>query len=289
MVTVTTFPDIVTTDAPLAQRTSFGIGGVAKQFIQPRSVDELAEVVGFLNDSGAPYRILGGGTNLLIRSREISEPVLHLGRMRSMRFNGASVDADAGVSLGRFVTECGAAGLAGPEALAGVPGTVGGAAVMNAGGKHGYIGGMVKGVTVLHGAGVRTLPADKIEFGYRTSSLRGETVAAVSFALQKADRAEIARRRQSILAGKKLSQPLRARSAGCVFRNPPARHAGRLIDSAGLKGARVGGARVSPVHANFIVNAGGATADDVLALIEKIQKEISKIYNLALELEIEIW
>jgi len=289
MVTVTTFPEIVTTDAPLAQRTSFGIGGVAKQFIQPRSVEELAEVVGFLNDTGTPYKILGGGTNLLIRSREITEPVLHLGRMRSMRFNGAAVDADAGVPLGRFITECGVAGLAGPEALAGVPGTVGGAAVMNAGGKHGYIASMVRGVTVLYGASLRTLPADKIRFDYRTSSLRGNTVAAVSFALKKADRAGIAQRRRSILAEKKLGQPLKARSAGCVFKNPPGCHAGQLIDAAGLKGARAGGALVSPVHANFIVNAGGATADDVLTLIERIQKKILKIYNLALELEIEMW
>jgi UDP-N-acetylmuramate dehydrogenase len=289
MITATTFSEIVTAGVPLAPRTSFGIGGVARQFIQPRSLEELAEVMEHLRETGEAYRMLGGGTNILIKSKEITEPVIHLGRMRAVRFNGTTVHAEAGAPLGRFVAECGEAGLAGAEALAGVPGTVGGATVMNAGGKHGYLGGMVKEVTVLDGGGVQVLPAGKVKFDYRTSSLRGKAVAAVALAMKRADRREIAGRRREILAEKKRSQPLKEKSAGCVFKNPPGHHAGQLIDAAGLKGARAGGAAVSRAHANFIVNAGGATADDVLRLIENVQKNISRIYNLTLELEIEIW
>jgi UDP-N-acetylmuramate dehydrogenase len=289
MITAEALGEIMTAHAPLAPRTSFGIGGTARQFVEPRSLEELCAVIGYFRETGTAYRILGGGTNILVKSREIAEPVLHLGKMRSMLLNGATLRAEAGVPLGRLVTQCGEAGLAGPEALAGVPGTVGGAAVMNAGGKNGYIGGMVKEVVILDDAGLKTLRANEITFAYRTSSLRGKTVASVTLALKKDDRGEIARRRRGILAEKKLSQPLKARSAGCIFRNPPGGQAGRLIDEAGFKGARAGGAFVSPVHANFIVNAGGATAADVLSLIDRIRKKISQIHNLALELEIELW
>lgn len=289
MITAEALSEIIRADAPLAPMTSFGIGGIARQFVQPRSLEELAAVIGYFRETGTPCRLLGGGTNLLIRSAEIAEPVVHFGKMRAIRFDGTTVHAEAGAPLGRLVTECGAVGLAGPEALAGVPGTVGGAAVMNAGGKHGYFGGMVKGVTVVDGDGTQFLDRSKIEFGYRGSSLRGRAVAGVTLALQTGEPDEIARKRRSILAQKKLSQPLKARSAGCVFRNPQGHQAGRLIDEAGLKGARAGGAMVSPLHANFIVNTGAASADDVLRLIERIQKIISKKHNLALELEIEIW
>lgn len=289
MLLTKTFSDIVAADAPLARMTLFGIGGIARQLIQPRSAEEMSEVIAFLHETGEPFRMLGGGTNLLVKSNEIAEPILHLGRMRSMRIDGECVYVEAGMPLGRCVTACGEAGLAGLEALAGVPGTVGGAAVMNAGGRHGNFGGMVKAVTLADGAQVRTIPAEAISFGYRTSSLRGVAVAAVTLALKRESQEKIAERRVAILAEKRRGQPLGARSAGCVFKNPPGAQAGRLIDEAGLKGERIGGALVSPLHANFIVNAGGATADDVLRLIEMVRKKINEKFNLSLELEIEIW
>jgi len=289
MILAETFPDILRTDVPLGLMTSFGIGGVARRFIQPRTIEELAVVVAQFNKSGTRFRILGGGTNLLIKSREITEPVVCLGKLRALSLDGERVRVEAGMPLGRLVTRCGREGLAGIEALAGIPGTLGGALMMNSGGRHGWIGEVVSEVTCVDAGGLTTLPAEKICFAYRDSGLRGRVVAAAELLLKRADAAGIAMRRGAVLAEKRRSQPLTAKSAGCVFRNPPGQYAGQLIEAAGFKGARVGGAMVSPLHANFIINTGGATADDVLRLIEKIREKILKNYNVLLELEIEIW
>jgi UDP-N-acetylmuramate dehydrogenase len=284
-----TFPDILRTDVPLGPMTSFGIGGIARQVVQPRTLEETTAVMAYLAETGTGHRILGGGTNLLVKSREIAEPVVYLGKLCALSLDGERVRVEAGVPLGRLVTRCGREGLAGLEALAGIPGTLGGALMMNSGGRHGWIGEVVSEVTCVDAGGLTTLPAEKVCFAYRNSSLRGRVVAAAELLLKRDDAAEIALRRGAVLAEKRRGQPLTAKSAGCVFRNPPGQYAGQLIEAAGFKGARVGGAMVSPLHANFIVNTGGATADDVLRLIEKIREKILKNYNVLLELEIEIW
>jgi len=289
MTVANTFPRITHTGVPLAPMTSFGIGGIAKQFVQPRTVEELVDVLAHLTRTGTRYRVLGRGTNLLIKSREISEPVLHLGKMHGIRFDGEKVRAQSGMLLERLVTQCGERGLAGLETLAGIPGSVGGAVMMNAGGRYGWIGEVVSEVTCVDSTGLKTLAADKICFTYRNSSLRGMVVAEVVLALKAGDSREIAARRRDTRAEKKRGQPLAAKSAGCAFRNPPGGYAGQLIEAAGLKGLRVGGAMVSPLHANFIVNTGDASADDVLRLIERIRKKILENYKVILELELEIW
>jgi UDP-N-acetylmuramate dehydrogenase len=267
-------------ERPLGPYTTMKVGGPAEFFIEPRSPEELAEVFAAARECDVPVRYLGSGANLLVGDAGVRGAVIHL-----RRFNGRDgLHVGAGYNLAKLCKETALEGLAGLEVLAGVPATVGGAVRMNAGGRHGELASAVAYVDVMTPQGaLRRLSKDQVGFRYRRTALDGAIVVAAGFVLRPAD--GVRERYDAILEEKKRTQPLGSHNAGCMFKNPPGGHAGRLIDEAGLKGARVGDAHVSAKHANFIVNDGRATASDVLRLVDVIRSRVPA----PLELEVEVW
>lgn len=270
---------LVRSEEPLWPHTTMKIGGPAEWFVEPRSIEELAAVV----ETGAPLRVLGSGANLLVRDAGIRGGVVRLNRMN--RRHGDYVEA--GANLPTLVKETVAEGLGGLEGLAGIPASVGGAVAMNAGGRHGEIGAVVRSVDVLEGGAVRRLAREEIGFRYRGTALGERIVLGAELVLAPDPLA--VEKYDEILAAKKATQPIGCHNSGCMFRNPTGMHAGRLIDESGLKGKRVGGAHVSRRHANFIVNDGGATADDVLRLVDHVRDTVRRKFGIDLELEIVVW
>ncbi len=285
------FEAILERDVPFASLTSFKTGGRAEFLFEPRDGAELASVLDFLTEEGIPWRLLGGGTNVLAPDEGMRGAVIRLaGEFRRLEFDGPIAVAGAAVPLAALVNGGAEKGLSGAECLAGIPGTVGGALVMNAGGKYGRIGSIVENVTVFERPGPKTLTPDTLSFGYRRSSLKGQTVLSARFTFKEAGSEEVGLRTRRFLDEKRASQPLSQPSAGCVFRNPPGDlTAGALIDRAGLKGHSVGGAAVSPLHANYIVNTASATSGDVRALIDEVRSRVRDAFGVELELEIELW
>jgi len=288
-----TFRRTVRREAYLADFTSFRIGGIARWLFRPTDRRETETLLGAFG--GRPCRILGGGTNILVASEIIEEPVIILPpetswQILEQRDNHVLIRAAAGMPLAALVRETAARRMSGLEALAGIPGTVGGAAVMNAGGKYGCIGDRVKRVEAHDRDGVgRVLEREELAFGYRASNLRGLTVTGVTLSLERHRHIETMTRLQEILSEKRMTQPLGQKCAGCIFKNPAGYSAGKLIDEAGLAGTGCGDAVISRLHANFIVNCGRAAAADVLRLIEIVRKKIESEFALALELEVDIW
>ncbi|MCP4247379.1 MAG: UDP-N-acetylmuramate dehydrogenase [bacterium] len=280
-------------NAPLGALTWFGLGGRARHLVHPRGADALADVVRRAGDArGVPIKILGGGANLLVRDDGYDGIVVRLDdpSFQEVQHDGPCVRAGAGTDLMTFVAQCCRAGLAGLECLAGIPGTVGGAIRMNAGGVHGEISETVETVEVMTIDGVRcTLTNDEVGFSYRRTQLGGAVVTAVTFRLQPDNRDAVYDRFQEYWQVKKQSQPMADHSAGCIFTNPEGDSAGRLIDEAGLKGTSCGGARVSERHANFIVADRGACAGDVLRLIDRVRETVTHRFGTDLELEIDVW
>ncbi|HYF01139.1 MAG TPA: UDP-N-acetylmuramate dehydrogenase [Planctomycetota bacterium] len=267
-------------EAPLGPLTTLKVGGPADYLVEPRDETELADVFRAAWEGDVPVRFLGSGANLLVRDEGVRGAVVRLSRFD--RRHGLHVQA--GYNLAKLCKETAAEGLAGLEVLAGVPATVGGAIRMNAGGRHGEIASAVRYVDVLTTAGqVRRLSREEVGFRYRGTRLDGAIVVAAGFDLKPDD--GVRARYDAILGEKKRSQPLGTHNAGCMFKNPPGGHAGRIIDQCGLKGLRVGDAHVSRKHANFIVNDGRATAADVLRLVDLIQRRAP----VPLELEVLVW
>lgn len=286
------FGEITQTDLPLASLTWFRVGGLAQYVVTPRSFDELQEVVRFCHEQQIPVRVLGGGSNVLIRDEGVSGVILRLTHdaFSQVSIDGTTVRAGSGVVLSHLVSETVKAGLAGLETLVGIPGTVGGALRGNAGGRSGDIGQWVSAVTVLTSAGEKfTRREDELSFAYRQSSVNELVILEGEFQLHPDSPDEISHRMRKLWIMKKASQPLASQSAGCVFRNPRGLSAGALIEQAGLKGTRSGGAEVSDRHANFIVTHPGATAADVLRLIDLIKSRVTEQFGVDLELEIQVW
>jgi UDP-N-acetylmuramate dehydrogenase len=277
----------------LGPRTTLGVGGPAPWVIEPRTRQELQLAVRELRAAGLPFRMLGHGSNLLVCDGGVSEIVIHTRLMQGLWHHGereACLRAEAGASLSRLVSVCQRQGLAGAEMLIGIPGTVGGAVAGNAGSRHGWISERLLSVTVADADGTaREVPCTPQDFGYRRSPFRGQVVLDAVLQLQCDEPARIWERMSASLRAKRDSQPLTARSAGCMFRNPPAAASGALIEAAGCKGLSVGAARVSAQHANFIVNDGGAAAADVLALVERVRDAVRAQTGHELQLEVEVW
>jgi UDP-N-acetylmuramate dehydrogenase len=279
-------------DRALAGDVTLGFGGAAGVFFEPRDVNELVDVILCVREQQVPHRLLGGGSNVLVADSGadvvISTRRAH-GIARDPDLDGGVV-AEAGAALSSLVTRCRAWGLSGIECLAGIPGTVGAAVAINAGGKFGAIGPLVRRVTLLRPDG-RLVDCTPVaaDFGYRCSSFARSVILKVWLQLEPASDREIRERIREVVVHKKSTQPLAERSAGCVFKNPPGEAAGRLIDRAGLKGRRVGRARISEVHANYFVNEGGATARDFLALMDLARGEVLARYGIALESEVDVW
>ncbi len=273
----------------LREHTSLGVGGAVKLFFAPRSIGELREELQWAREECVPVRVLGGGTNTVCRDEVFCGAIISLQALNCACHEGRRIRARAGCSLPGLVRKSPGLGLSGLEVLAGIPGTIGGAVVMNAGGRHGTIGPLVEEVRTLTLGGEEKVYYSLTErFSYRKGDFGAEIVTEVVLKLEYS-RPEIVRQRiRRILREKIGSQPCSARSAGCVFRNPPGDSAGRLIDACGLKGASSGGMLISPVHANFIVNTGEGTFAEFMALAELAKTEVHKRFGVALEFEVNI-
>ncbi len=276
---------------PLNKYTSFGIGGPADLIVFPEGVEDVQASLLFCRTEGIPYLVLGGGSNLLVRDGGFRGMVLHLdGVFTHLTVEGRRVWAGSSVRVSRLVAFCSKHSLRGVECLAGIPGTVGGAVKGNAGAFGGSVADHLTEVRLLTSHGeLRAFPREELEFSYRRSSLpEGCVILETAIHLEPGDAIEIRRRVSENLLQRNRGQPVEWRSAGSVFKNPPSEYAGRLVEKAGLKGLRIGGASISPKHGNFIINLGGATAGDVLALIDLIQHRVRDEMEVELELEVQV-
>jgi UDP-N-acetylmuramate dehydrogenase len=276
-------------DEPLYKYTTFLIGGPAKYFIMVENPEQLIQVIDACHQCQIDYYILGGGSNLLISDAGVYGAVINLSNFSQVYFDGNLVIAGANYSLPKLVNQCVEKGLSGLEPLAGIPGTVGGAVVMNAGGNYGTISEVVSFVYLIDNKEIIQMQKDELEFSYRDSNLKDKMVISVGFKLNPYDKDMLKVKYHNILREKRRTQPLDKSSAGCVFKNPPDNSAGRMIDKCGLKGYRIGDAVVSQKHANFIVNEGKASSNDVLRLIDVIREKVFKFFKTFLELEIRVW
>jgi UDP-N-acetylmuramate dehydrogenase len=286
------FEKFMRRNEPLAMHTWFQLGGPAEYFAEPNHLDELIALVKRFGEHQVPVRLLGQGSNLLVRDEGVSGLVVHLSspEFGKIQVVGDTLLAGGGAALGRAITTAVYQGMAGLEALIGIPGTVGGALFGNAGSHAGDIGQWVTKVTVISQSGeVYQRERDELEFGYRHSNLDELVILEAGFQLEEEDPAELSRRMQKYWIVKKARQPMGHQCAGCVFKNPRGAIAGELIEEAGLKGTRIGGAVVSDRHANFIVAEPECTSQDVLRLIELIHDQVEDRLGIDLERELEVW
>lgn len=277
---------------PMARHTSLGVGG-PMDIIRVRDLGRIGELIAFLRERGVGWRLLGGGTNLLVADEGLDEVALHLVRdPDGLEFEGNRVSVSTALNLGTTVMECAKRNLGGMEGLVGVPGTVGGALHMNAGAYGTEIKDVVRAVTVFRGAAgkLEVLQTDQLSFEYRGSSFAEDDILlSVTLELPERPYEEILGRVKQCNQKRRASQPVNEKSAGCIFKNPPGLSAGKMIDELGLKGWRVGGAVVSERHANFLVNRYGATAADFFALMDVIRERVWKTYGVELKEEVVVW
>jgi UDP-N-acetylmuramate dehydrogenase len=277
-------------DEAMAKHTSYGIGGPAKAYITPRDKDDLSQILQFANQHGIATYFVGSGSNLLVADEGIDGLVITLGKsLKRLEITGTTVFAESGVMLGKMVKECISRNLSGVESMIGVPGTLGGALVMNAGAFGGEISNYLKHVTVMKmkGQEKQYQPGD-ISFSYRHSTFPDdEIVISAEFELIQSDKKTVQEKRSVASGGRKATQPLKFRSAGSIFKNPEEGAAGYYIDQVGLKGTKVGDAEISPIHANFFVNHGGAKASDVVTLIRLARKMVQEKFGIMLDLEVK--
>ena len=276
-------------NAPLSEYTSFRIGGPADVLVEPADVEDVIRLVKQTHEQKLPIFVLGG-TNLLVRDKGIRGVVVSLAKLRAIKEeSGAVLYAEGGVGMPTLISHAIRRSLTGLEWAAGIPGTVAGCVVMNAGTRLGEMKDSVKAVRmVLANGEVLDCPAESISFGYRQAALPVGIVVGVWLQLRQGVRAEIEKVVKDYLRYRRETQPLTLPSAGCVFKNPANDSAGRVVEAAGLKGVSVGDAYVSTKHANFIVNQGRASATDVLALIKKVRAQVARKTGLKLELELKL-
>lgn len=287
------FGGIVRVDEPMAHRVWFRLGGPAAYFASPRKLEELVGLLRRCREAGITFKILGGGSNVLVRDEGVNALVILLESpfFADVKVRDNVVEAGAAVPLTALISQSARAGLAGLEILTGIPGTVGGALRGNAGGRHGAIGQFVRRATVLDPADeVQVRERDDLSFANRESNLDEPVILSAEFELEPEDPESVVRRMRRIWIIKKENQPYGHQLSGCIFKNPsPEVSAGALIDQAGLKGTVLGGAEVSDRHANFIVAHPGAKAADVLQLIDRIRQRVWQQFGYELELQIQIW
>jgi UDP-N-acetylmuramate dehydrogenase len=276
----------------LASETSLGIGGTT-DLLRIKKHEGIPGLLQLLDDNGVLHKFLGGGSNLLVRDGELPWVVMQLARSDpEVTFEGKFAHVDAAADLGRTVTYCAKNDLGGMEGLIGVPGTIGGALRMNAGAYGIQIGSYVREVQLYRAAArkLEILSGEQISFEYRhTSFAPDDMMLAVKLELPSKPFKEILQGIRICNEKRRASQPLGQKSAGCIFKNPPGASAGRMIDELGLKSLAVGDARVSDRHANFFVNAGSASACDMLSLIADVRERVAKSFGVILEHEVVLW
>ena len=272
---------------PLARMTSFRIGGPADIYVEPMNRSEAIALVRYFRETDMPFIVLGNGSNILIHDDGFRGAAINL----ESGFSGLSleegiIEAGAGVLLAQFVDFCVGHGFAGVEMLAGIPGTLGGAVIMNAGAYGGEISDYLVDATILRSGEVVTLDKAACRFRYRNSDLRGDIVLSARFLPPPGEIIPLKERRRELLLKRNAAQPTKQPNAGSIFKNPPDAYAAKLIQECGLKGFRIGGAEVSDRHANFIVNVQDASSADILAVINHVRKVVFESTQVLLELEI---
>lgn len=283
---------IVEKDKPLADYTWYGIGGKADYFIRPGTFEQLGEVIKRCGDNDLPLRVLGYGSNLLISDEGVKGAVI---KLEGPEFTQTTIEnecltAGAGANLGQIVLDCVKRGLSGLEALTGIPGSVGGAVKMNAGGRFGDFGSSVESVTLMDAqGGIYEKAKPELVFDYRWTNITANCILSAKIKLFEADQEQMLKTVKEIWIYKKNSQPLGSKNAGCVFKNPRGMSAGAMIDRAGLKGLTIGGASISEKHANFILTEPGCKSSDVKRLIDAVKDRVMERFDVELELELEIW
>jgi UDP-N-acetylmuramate dehydrogenase len=284
--------DCVREQEPLAERTWFKLGGAAQYFAEPRSVDELVAIIRRCRDEGLTARLLGGGSKVLVRDEGVAGMIISLAQPAfcGIRIDGRRATAGGGAKLASAITATVGAGLAGLEPLVGIPGTVGGALHGNSGTHGGDVGQWAVRATVVTRSGdIAQREHEDLVFAYRQSSLDELVILSAEFELEEEDPNELTKRMQKQWIVKKANLPLADENTGCIFKNPRGMSAGMLIDQSGLKGERVGSVEVSQRHANFFIAHPGATARDVLQLIDVVRNRVAERMGVELETEIEIW
>jgi UDP-N-acetylmuramate dehydrogenase len=277
----------------LSQHTTMKIGGPADIFIEPSSLENIQKVMTFLKERQIPWRAIGRGSNLLVSDKGIEGVVIKLGSgLDHLTINDSAITVGGGHSVVSLSTLISKKGLSGLEFASGIPGSVGGAVYMNAGAHGSDISKILTKAHILFEDGsMEWITNEEMEFTYRTSVLqkkRPGIVLEAEFQLTKGDRTAIVSQMQKNKDYRKETQPWNFPCAGSIFRNPLPNYAGKLIEDAGLKGYQMGGAKISEMHGNFIVNAGNATAKDVLDLIQYIKDTILHLYGIKMETEVEI-
>ncbi len=286
------FADIIKRNELLAPYTFLKLGGPAEMLVQPRSRDELAGVVRHCFQNGVPMHVLGSGCNVLVRDEGVRGVVLRLNEpvFTQITVDGRRVRAGSGANLSALISQAALHGLAGLEALVGIPGTVGGALRCNAGDRSGDIGQHVRRVEVLDDAGqVQVRERDELRFGDRSSNLDDPVLLAGEFELENDDADAIVKRLRKSWIQRKKNQPLIFQAACRMFKNPRGLSADSLIEQTGLARTKVGGAEVSERNANYVVTQPGASARDVLRLIDLVRSKVRERFGAELELEITVW
>lgn len=282
--------DNVKQQEPMSRHTTFRIGGPADFYLCPHSTKEVQEIVEICKEEKLPYFVLGNGSNLLVSDKGYRGVVIQLWKNFSdITVKDCCIQAKAGALLSKVAAEALEAGLTGMEFASGIPGTIGGAAFMNAGAYGGEMKDIIKSVKVLDTQGeVLVLPKEELKMGYRTSIVKekGYTVLSVELELTRGNQEEIRNTMEDLKERRTSKQPLEMPSAGSTFKRPEGYFAGKLIMDSGLRGFSVGGAQVSEKHCGFVVNKGGATAMDVLNLIREVQRRVKEQFGVDLETEV---
>ncbi len=274
----------------MASHTTFRIGGLADCFVQLENTEQLIKVQKYLSQVGVPFFVLGNGSNLLVSDAGFRGVILQIGsKMNRVTVEGNVIVAQAGASMAQIARTAMEHELTGMEFASGIPGTIGGGVVMNAGAYGGELSQIVTQVNVVNSeGGIMELDNETMEFGYRTSTIRNNpfTVTEVILRLEKGDRQQIRERMEELAAKRREKQPLEYPSAGSTFKRPAGHYAGQLIMEAGLRGLQCGGAKVSDKHCGFVINTGNATAEDVRKLIREVQARVKDQFNVDLETEV---
>lgn len=286
------FESIVRSNYPLAPRTWLELGGAAEYYAEPRNCDELVNLVRRCGDEGIPVRLMGGGSNLLVREEGVAGMVISLSNAAfgETRVDDDHLRAGGGAPLAFVINESVRSGLAGLEPLVGIPGTVGGALHGNAGSRGGDVGQWAEKATVLTRAGeVIERSRDELVFAYRESSLDELAILDVTFKLEQDDAQQLTKRMQKQWIVKKAGQPMSHQRTACLFKNPRGMSASMLIEQAGLAGASVQGASLSSRHSNFVVVTDDAKSSHVLKLVDQIRSRVAERLGVELESQLEIW
>lgn len=282
----------ITVDEPMSKHTTFKIGGPADILVSPESVSQLKTVIRIIKQFNVPYTVIGNGSNILVGDKGIRGVVIELsGNMNRCVVEGTKIYAESGIKLGGLASAALNANLTGIEFASGIPGTFGGALYMNAGAYGGEMKDVVESVTYydIENEEIVTIPVDECSYGYRKSIFTsgGKIILSAVLNLEQGNYDDIKQRMAELTKKRNDKQPIDKPSAGSTFKRPEGYFAGTLIQEAGLKGKRIGGAEVSEKHAGFIINNGGATAEDVKSLIEYVKGEVNQKFGVTLEPEVK--